>query len=418
MPVGIVHFSRMTKKEYFIRILILGFLTAVGPFSIDMYLPSFDAIANDLHSTSSQVGLSLSSFFIGLAFGQLLYGPLLDRFGRKKPLYIGLTLYILTSIGCMTAHSVEILIWLRLLQAIGSCAAAVASVAMVRDLFPVEDNAKVFSLLMLVVGLSPLLAPLVGGFLTAYFGWQSIFATLAGITLLVLIAVIFKLPETYKADTSLSLKPGPIIKNFIEVIKVPQFYTYALTGAIAFSGLFAYVSGAPLVLIGIYHVSKNIFVVIFACMAGGFIGFSQVNSMAMKYYKSEQLLKTGLIVQTVSGVIFVFASVNGWLGLPGNLFFIFIFLSCLGFISSNASALTLAPFSKNAGSASALMGFLQLGIGAFTSFCVSILNDNTPLPLAAIMSATSVLALGILLVGRRMIKHKVEVSDGAAVVMH
>lgn len=407
---------RMTKKEYFIRILILGFLTAVGPFSIDMYLPSFGAIATDLHSTSSEVGLSLSSFFIGLAFGQLLYGPLLDRFGRLKPLYIGLAVYVLASFGCMAAYSVQMLIWLRFLQAIGSCAAAVASVAMVRDLFPVEDNAKVFSLLMLVVGLSPLLAPLAGSFITLVLGWQYIFATLAGITVLVMIAVFFKLPESYKPDTSISLKPLPIILNFIDVIKVPQFYTYALTGAIAFSGLFAYVSGAPLVLMGIYHVNKNMFSVIFASMALGFVGFSQVNSMAMRYYKSEQLLKAALMVQTVSGVIFVL--VNGWLGLPGNLFFIFIFLSCLGFISSNASALTLAPFSKNAGSASALMGFFQLGIGAFTSFCVSILNDNTPLPLAAIMGATSIIALGILLIGRRMIKHKVEVSDDAAVVMH
>ncbi|RKR84960.1 DHA1 family bicyclomycin/chloramphenicol resistance-like MFS transporter [Mucilaginibacter gracilis] len=408
----------MTKNEYFFRILVLGFLTAIGPFSIDMYLPSYDAIAADLHTTTSQIGLSLASFFIGLAAGQLLYGPLLDRFGRKKPLYIGLSLYIIASIGCMAARSANDLIILRFVEAIGSCAAAVASVAMVRDLFPVQDNAKVFSLLMLVVGLSPLLAPMVGGLLTTYFGWQSIFATLAGITLLVLLAVIFKLPETYKPDTAISLKPLPIINNFIMVLKVPQFYTYAFAGAIAFSGLFAYVSGAPLVLIDIYHVSKNMFTVIFACMAAGFIGFSQVNSMAMRYYKSEQLLKAALTVQTISGVIFVFASVNGWLGLAGNLFFIFIFLSCLGFISSNASALTLAPFSKNAGSASALMGALQLGIGALTSFGVSKLNNHTAVPLAAIMGATSVLALGILLLGRRMIKNKVEVTEGTAVVMH
>jgi DHA1 family bicyclomycin/chloramphenicol resistance-like MFS transporter len=160
------------------------------------------------------------------------------------------------------------------------------------------------------------------------------------------------------------------------------------------------------------------FSIIFASMAAGFVGFSQVNSYAMRYYKSEQLLKTALMVQTLSGIIFIIASVNGWLGLPGNLFFIFIFLSCLGFISSNASALTLAPFSKNAGSASALMGALQLGIGAFTSYEVSRLNDNTPVPLATIMGATSVIALVILLIGRRMIKKPVEISEDTAVVMH
>ncbi|MEO6521270.1 MAG: multidrug effflux MFS transporter [Mucilaginibacter sp.] len=408
----------MTKKEYFFRILILGFLTALGPFSIDMYLPSFDAIATDLHTTSSQVALSLSSFFVGLAAGQLLYGPLLDRFGRKRPLYVGLAVYIIASIGCMAAHNVQMLIWLRLLQAIGSCAAAVASVAMVRDLFRVEDNAKVFSLLMLVVGLSPLLAPVAGGAITGMFGWQFIFITLAGISVLILIAVIFALPDGYKPDTTLSLKPWPILLNFWHVLKVPQFYTYAFTGAIAFSGLFAYVSGAPLVLMGIFHMNKNMFSITFASMAAGLVGFSQVNSLVMRYYKSEQILKTALIVQTISGVIFVIASVAGLLGLAGNLFFIFIFLSCLGFISSNASALTLAPFSRNAGTASSLMGALQLGIGALTSFAVSILDDNTPVPLAGIMGATSVIALVILLVGRRIIKHKVEVSEDSGVVMH
>jgi DHA1 family bicyclomycin/chloramphenicol resistance-like MFS transporter len=411
------HILKMTKKEYFFRILILGFLTALGPFSIDMYLPSFDAIASDLHTTPNQVGLSLSSFFIGLAAGQLLYGPLLDRFGRKKPLYIGLGLYIAASIGCMFAHSANDLIVLRFIEAIGSCAAAVASVAMVRDLFAVEDNAKVFSLLMLVVALSPLLAPVAGGALTSYFGWQFIFATLAGIAILILIAVIFALPDNFVPDTTLSLKPLPILINFWEVLKVPQFYTYAFTGAIAFSGLFAYVSGAPLVLMGIFHMSKNMFSVTFAAMASGLVGFSQVNSVAMRYYKSEQILKTALTVQTVSGIIFVALSIMGLLGLAGNLVFIFIFLSCLGFISSNASALTLAPFTKNAGSASALMGALQLGIGSLTSFSVSVLNDNTPVPLAGIMAATSVVALIILLVGRRMITKPVEASANA-VALH
>lgn len=407
----------MTKREYFFRILILGFMTTLSPFSIDMYLPSFGNIAADLHCTTDDVAVSLSSFFGGLAIGQLLYGPLLDRFGRKKPLYIGLTLYIIASIGCMAAHTVQLLVVMRLIQAIGSCAAAVASVAMVRDLFPVDQNAKVFSLLMLVVMLSPLLAPLAGGGLTHAFGWQAIFITLAGIAVLVMLAVIFKLPESYKADTSVSLKPLPIIANFWQVITNPQFFTYALTGAIGFSGLFAYVTGAPLVLMGVFHVSQDMFMYIFGGMALGFVGFSQVNTLMMRYYKSEQIIKTALMVQALSGVVFVFASVSGWLGLVGNLCFIFIFLSCLGFISSNASALTMAPFSKNGGSASALMGFLQMAIGAGTSYAVSALNNNTPLPLAAIMAATSVIALVILLIGSSFIKKPVEATEGA-VVMH
>jgi DHA1 family bicyclomycin/chloramphenicol resistance-like MFS transporter len=411
-------YLRMTKKEHFIRILILGFLTALGPFSIDMYLPGFPAIAKDLHSSVNEVALSLSSFFIGLSAGQLLYGPLLDRFGRKKPLYIGLVLYILASFGCMAAHSINALVLLRFVQAIGSCAAAVASVAMVRDLFPVEENAKVFSLLMLVVAVSPMVAPAVGGYVTEAYGWQLVFVILAAIAILILIAVIFKLPESYKPDPTLSLKPGPIISNFILVLKEPQFYTYAFAGAVAFSGLFAYVAGSPLVFMKIYNLDGKTYGWIFAALSVGFIGSSQVNNIAMRYYKSEQIVKTALTIQVVSGLLFVVSAVSGWLGLIGTIAFIFSFLCCLGFINSNSAALSLAPFSKNAGSASAMMGCLQLAIGALASVGVGAFSSHTVVPLAAIMAASSVVALSILLIGRKMIRHQVEVSDNAAVVMH
>src|SRR5476651_1492712 len=165
----------MTKQRYFFTVLILGSLTALGPFSIDMYLPGFTAIAKSFHTTTAQVSLSLSSFFTGLAAGQLLYGPLLDRFGRKKPLYVGLVLYIVASAGCFFSTSIETLILLRFIQAIGSCAAGVASMAMVRDIFPLKDNAKVFALLILILGASPMIAPTVGGYITTVFGWHLIF---------------------------------------------------------------------------------------------------------------------------------------------------------------------------------------------------------------------------------------------------
>lgn len=170
----------MTKQRYFSLILILGGLTALGPFSIDMYLPGFPGIALDLHTTVARVGLSLSSFFVGISAGQLLYGPLLDRYGRKPPLYLGLALYVAASLGCLAVHKIEVLIALRFVQAIGSCAAAVASMAMVRDLFPVKDSAKVFALLILVVGTSPMLAPTLGGYVTAAFGWRAVFVALGG----------------------------------------------------------------------------------------------------------------------------------------------------------------------------------------------------------------------------------------------
>jgi DHA1 family bicyclomycin/chloramphenicol resistance-like MFS transporter len=408
----------MTKKEYFFRIIILGFLTALGPFSIDMYLPGFPAIAKDLHTTTNEVALSLSSFFIGLSAGQLLYGPLLDRFGRKKPLYIGLVLYVLASVGCLAVTSIDQLIAVRFVQAIGSCAAAVASVAMVRDLFAVKDNAKVFSLLMLIVGLSPVLAPYVGMLVTAAFGWQWVFAILAIIGALTLLASIFKLPAVYQPDKSISLKPLPIISNFILVLKNPQFYTYVFAGAFAFSGLFAYVAGAPLVLMGHFHLSQQTFGKIFAGMSVSFIGCSQLNTLVMRKYKSEQIISVAVVAQVLVGVLFVLACLSGWINLYGILTFIFLSLSCLGFISSNANALALAPFTQNAGSASAVMGALQLGLGALTSGIIGIFKTTDAIPLASIMAVSSILAALVLFIGRRNIRHQVEVSADAVVMAH
>jgi len=304
--------EEMPTKKYFFLILILGTLTALGPFSIDMYLPGFEAIALDLHTTSIKVGFSLSSYFIGISAGQLLYGPLLDRFGRKKPLYIGLTLYILASIGCITARTLDALVVLRFFQAIGSCAAAVASVAMVRDLFPVKDSAKVFSLLMLVVGASPMIAPTVGGYVTTVFGWQTVFVILAVMGILILLASIFFLPESYQPDVHMSLKPGPILMNFLAVIREPQFYTYALTGALAFSGLFAYVSGSPVMFMDIFHLSKNAYGWIFAGLSVGFIGSSQLNSLVLRRYSSSQIIIVGLLCQAITGIIFLIGTyLNG-----------------------------------------------------------------------------------------------------------
>lgn len=410
--------ENMSTKEYFFLILILGSLTALGPFSIDMYLPGFDAIATDLHTTISKVGFSLSSYFVGISAGQLLYGPLLDRFGRKKPLYIGLVLYILASAGCVAARSIDALVVLRFIQAIGSCAATVAAVAMVRDLFPVKDTAKVFALLLLVVGASPMLAPTVGGYVTAALGWQTVFIILGGLGLVTLLASIFSLPESYQPDTTMSLKPGPIINNFLSVVKEPQFYTYALTGALAFSGLFAYVSGSPVLFMNIFHVSKQAYGWIFAGLSVGFIGSSQLNSLVLRRYKSDQIAVVALMAQAATGVIFVTGVYYGWFNLATTIVMLFLYLSCLGFANPNASALSIAPFKKNAGSAAALMGALQMGIGALASVGVSLFNANTALPMIAIMAAAAVLSLLTLLAGRTQITEPVMMQDDAAVLVH
>jgi DHA1 family bicyclomycin/chloramphenicol resistance-like MFS transporter len=398
----------MTRKRYFFLILILGSLTALSPFSIDMYLPGFPAIARDLHTNTGEVARSLSSFFIGLAFGQLLYGPLMDRFGRKKPLYFGLALYIVISIGCTTATSIHMLIALRFMQAIGSCAAGVAAMAMVRDIFPVKDNAKIFALLVLVLGTSPMIAPTAGSYLTAAFGWQSVFIVLLIIAVLMLLAVIFTLPESYKSDLSYSLKPLPIINSFISVIKVPQFYTYTIASTLAFSGLFAYVAGSPVVFMEYFQVTSKFYGWIFAFLSIGFIGSSQINNLLIKYFKSEQIIIVAIIGQVIMAVIFLIGSLNGWMGLYSTIGIIFLVLCTVGITNPNAAALSLAPFSKNAGTAASLMGAMQLGVGALSSYGISLASKPSTIPMAVIMAISSIMAITALVIGRRNIIVEVE----------
>lgn len=396
----------MQKKHKFLWILILGLLSAIGPFSIDMYLPGFPAIAKSLNTTVSNVSLSLSSFFIGICFGQFLYGPLLDRFGRKKPLYIGLIIYIIAAIGCAMASSVNALIWLRLLQALGGCVGMVASRAMVRDLFPVEEIAKVFSLLMLVIGVSPLIAPTLGGYITAHLGWHYVFVALTIMATSLLLAVHFALPESRKPDTTISLLPKPILKGFWNVFKVPQFYIYTFTGSVAAAGLYAYIAGSPYVFMELFHVTEKQYGWIFAIVAMSLIGASQLNSIILRKYNSEQIVKVALFCQSIIGFTLVASMYYGFATVYTTVILISMFLGAQGFTFPNSSALSMAPFAKNAGTASALMGAIQMGVGAFTSALVSILNNGTALPMTGVMAACAITAFLISVFGSRLIRYK------------
>jgi MFS transporter, DHA1 family, multidrug resistance protein len=248
-----------TRGANLLIILILGALSTVSPFSIDMYLPAFPQIAHDLGTTPSEISLSVSGYFIGLAGGQLFYGPVLDRFGRKPPLYVGLSLFVLASIGCATARSPEAFIAFRLLQAIGGCSAGVGALAMVRDFFPVDESAKIISLLILVISVSPLFAPSLGSLITAGAGWPWIFAVLAGYALILIAVLALVLPEGHKTDRGISLKPAAVVTEFRAIIALPQFSTYAIAGAFSFAGLFVYVTGAPIIFIGAFHLDRNVF---------------------------------------------------------------------------------------------------------------------------------------------------------------
>lgn len=378
--------------------LLLGALSLVTPFAVDMYLPAFDDVAVEFGTTAHAVSFSLSTYFIGFAFGQVFYGPLLDRFGRKRPVCFGLAIFVLASLGCAFAPGLRSLIFWRLLQALGGCSAQVGSTAMVRDFFPAKESARIFSLLFLIIGVSPLLAPTAGVSLLHWVGWRWIFAVLGGIAALSLALTWTRLPEGHVPDATVSLRPVPMFRTFAHVFERRQFSTYALAGAFSFAGLFAYVASAPLLFIDGFHVSKNIFGVIFATVTMGFIGANQLNVGLLRRFTSEQIFFRALLLQVATGAIFFLGTRLGWIGFWGTLALFFVFLSCTGLIYPNAAALALRPFSRNVGSASALLGFIQMGVGALISTGIGFFGAPAVVPLLA---AAATLALVVFAVGRR-----------------
>ncbi|MCF0062247.1 multidrug effflux MFS transporter [Dyadobacter chenwenxiniae] len=410
----------MSRKQYFFIILILGSLATVSPFSIDMYLPGFPRIAMELGTTINRVQLSLTSYLVGICIGQVLYGPLLDRFGRKKPLYAGLALYVVASFGCALTSSVDALIVMRFFQAMGGCVGLVASQALVSDLFPSDKRAEVFSLITLVIAVSPMIAPTVGGYVTASISWQWIFIILAGIVSLIIAAIYFFLPTGREADNSVSLRPKAVMNGFATVIRQPQFLIYTLAGGLATAAPFAYIAGSSDVFMNIYKVTEQQYGWIFAFLAVAMIGSTQLNHILLKKFKSEQIIKVTLFYQSIVGVLLIAGVYNNWFGLYSLIGMMFIFLTGQGLTGPNGSALSLAPFRKHTGSASALMGSWRMGAGAIISAIVSVLHNNTALPMVGMMAACSLGGLVILHAGNAVVKHQAsrrEVEDEVSVLL-
>jgi MFS transporter, DHA1 family, multidrug resistance protein len=394
------------QRYYFFLILILGALATISPFSIDMYLPGFPAIATDLDTTIDQVQYSLTAYLVGIAIGQILYGPLLDRFGRKNPLYIGLAIYVLASVGCAFTDSIASLIVMRFLQALGGCAGIVAAQALVRDLFPINKTAQAFSLITLVISVSPMIAPTVGGYMTSAFGWQYVFLVLGGITLLIMGAVYFFLPNGRGPNVEMSLKPKAVLSNFYIVAKEPQFFVYAFAGGLATAAPFAYIAGSADVFMNIYKVSEQQYGWIFAFLAFAMIGSTQLNHFLLKKFKSEQIIKVTLTYQTVVGLVLIVGTYYGWYDKYALILLMFVFLTGQGLTGPNTAALSLAPFTKHAGSASALMGSWRLGAGGIISAIVSVLHNNTAMPMVGMMAACAIVSLALLYIGNNAVKHR------------
>lgn len=386
----------MGRKQYNRLIWILGSLCAIGPFSIDMYLPGFPAMAADLSTDLAHVGFSLTSYFIGICIGQMAYGPLMDRFGRKKPLVLGLSVFILAALGCAFSRSISMLIVLRFFLALGGCVGMAGSRTIVRDLFSGNEVARVLSALVMVFGVSPIIAPSIGGLVVRGLGWRFVFIVLAAIGAAVLVALVRFLEESKGADTSISLHPKNVVIEYLAILREPAFVLYTFAGAAAVGGFFAYIAGSSLVYMKLLGFTETQFGLMYGLNAVGLIGGSQVNRLWLTRRGSAGILLRVITGQSCAVAALLILPLAGTGGRFGLMSLLFCYLFFYGFVNSNATALALQPFTRNAGSASALMGSIQVVSGACTSWLVSLFYNGTALPMIWVMAGCTGISLVLL----------------------
>ena len=394
------------KKQEYIILLVLGTLIALGPFSIDAYLPGFESIAKDFNTSISQIGLTLTSYFIGISIGQLAYGPIMDKFGRKKPLLIGLGIYFLSALSCMVSPNLEWLIVSRFFLAVGAAAGMVAAKAIVRDVFPVHEVAGAISVLMLIMGGAPIIAPTVGSFIIDSFGWQMIFLFLAVFCLLMIFSVTRLLPESIVPDKLVDLKPKQVAIKYFGILTHSKFWSFAFSGSFAIGAMFAYISDAPKLFMGNFDLTQKEFGLLFGLNAGGLILGSQINRLFLKRFSTLQITLFNSAVLVILSATFLLIALLK-LGFLPTTIVLFFMLFLLGFQNPNTTALSLEPFEKKAGRASALIGSLKMILGALTSFIISLFHTSSSVPLAVILF--SCLFVSFLLLFRYSNKTKVNI---------
>lgn len=379
-------------EAYYRLAVILGALTGMGPLAIDMYLPALPTIARDLNSSTSSVQVSLAVYFIGIACGQAFYGPLSDRWGRKRALYFGLVLFSAASVGCALAPNVGALIALRFLQALGGCAPLVVPRAVVRDYFDPRGSARMLSVLMLVVGLAPMLAPLIGGQLLVNLGWPSIFWVLAAYGAVWLVVVALFLPESLPGSLRRRQPVHDVIATYLGLLRDRRYTGYVVTGALIFAGLLAYISGSPFVFIELFRVPPEQYGIFFGINAIGIVIASQINRWLVNRYDPRDIISFVLPVSVTAGLVLLIDAYTGFGGFAGILIPLFFYIASHGFIMPNTTALAMAPHGTVAGSASALLGTVQFGLGASAGALVGALGNGTAVPLAAVIAGCAVLA--------------------------
>lgn len=371
-----------------VPILILGLLIAVVPMSIDMYLPSLPTIARDFDTSAEAVQRTLAAFFIGGALGQLFYGPLSDRFGRRRLMLVGLGVYVVAALLCALSASVEQLIALRLVQALGSAAAQVLCRAIVRDIYSLDAAARALSLMMLVMSAAPLIAPFIGGYLLLWFGWRSIFVLLAVFGLICWLTVMFAVPETLPPERRRRANMAGVFLNYFRVLQHRRAIGAQLSHAGAYAGMFSYFAGAPFVYIEYFGVPAEQFAYYFSINVLSLIAMSYLNSRLVMRFGADKMFAIGAVGVGAAGLLVLAACLVGnfW-PIVGTIFIYFFAMNAVG---PNATARALSFFPDIAGTAAAMGGALPMLGGALVGVLVGLLHDGTPFALGVVMAGCGV----------------------------
>lgn len=402
------------SKTHLKFVIILGALAAFGPLAIDMYLPAFPAVAKFYNTNDGAVQATLAVYFAGLAIGQAFLGPLSDRMGRRIPLLGGIALFIAASLMAALAPNIETLALARFLQALGGCAGIVVSRAMVRDLFNERDSAQVYSMLMLVMGVAPILAPMAGGFIVAHSDWHLIFVILAIYGALCFVAVAWGLGETLPAHKHVKDGLAPIIRAYLALFRDVPFMAFSLANACISASMFAYITGSPFVFIELHGFTPSEFAILFGINACGIIGASQVNAWLLRrlppHLSGRFILRVAITAHLIASTVLILATIF----LPSAFWLlavpVFLVVMCYGFVGANAVAAAMSRAGARVGAASALNGILQFVIAALAGGIVGALNDGTALPMAATIAFVSVAGFTSLAIARAATARETEAA--------
>jgi DHA1 family bicyclomycin/chloramphenicol resistance-like MFS transporter len=384
-------------------LLLLGAMSAFPPITTDIYLPALPQLTHDLSGTITQGQVTLAVYFVGLGFGQLFYGPWSDRVGRRPPMLIGAAIYLAASVGCAVAGTMSEMIALRFLQAVGACSGVVISTAVVRDRFGQQESARIFSMLLTLRGVGPIVAPLAGGVIVTYLGWRAIFwaVTLFGATLG--LSVLVALRESRTDEVAARARSESPMGAYLAVLRNRRILGYMLTSGLNFSCMFAWIAAAPYLVITLYKVPALYFGWIFGANAAGFMIAAQFNRRLLKSYRSDDILPCGAIGAVLAAAVLLIDALTGFAGALGVFLPLFLVVSSLGFVSTNAMAGGLAVDPSRAGAVSALFGVSQFAVAGFTT-AVAALSAREPalaMAVAIMICALGALAFPLRLLVRR-----------------